>query len=390
MTTKNRDKKNRFHLRPFWLFYLILICVLIITSVFFLNYVRNSLILFEASQPEHYMDNVLSSIHAMSAEELAKLIEFPELQGRFNDLEAYRVECARQLLDSDLTWSDGTPLGDSFVYDLSSGGIKTAKITIRSVSEQVRLGLLSIPEWSLSKISYVVPNTYAYDIASPSMYRVVVNGQELDERERTTTTPMPGYEYQEKYVQFPVMVNYRIENLLKKPVITVYNNLGNEVPFEMIGNKVEVAPVFYPSEFPDELNSELNVLEIAKTWSKFLTKDLSGSLYGLEKARASFIKGSDYWEMAYEFATGIDITFVSNHTLNSFTSESVKDYIRYTDDCFSCVVYFEKNMTLKRGGTRTDVFHNRLFFVFYDDTDDGVDNPRWCISDMQAITDIAD
>ena len=38
-----------------------------------------------------------------------------------------------------------------------------------------------------------------------------------------------------------------------------------------------------------------------------------GSLHGLEKARASFIKGSDYWEMAYAFATGVDITFVSNH-----------------------------------------------------------------------------
>jgi len=222
------------------------------------------------------------------------------------------------------------------------------------------------------------------------MFRVLVNGQELDERELTTTTPLPGYEYQEKYVQFPVMVNYRVENLLREPVIKVYNNLGDEVPFEMIDNKVEVAPVFYPSEFPDELNSELKVLEIAKTWSKFLTKDLSGSLYGLEKARASFIKGSDYWEMAYAFATGVDITFVSNHILDSFTNESVKDYIRYTDDCFSCIVYFEKNMTLKRGGTRTDVFHNRLFFVFFDDTDDGVDNPRWCISDMQAITDIPD
>lgn len=370
--------------------YLILICALIIASLGFLNYVRDSLNLFEAAQPEYYMDNVLSSIRAMSAEELAAAIEFPELgESRFNDIDANRVERARQLLDSDLTWSGGTPAGGTVVYELFSGGKKTADITIRSIGEQVRLGLLSIPEWSLSKITYVVPNTFAYDITYPSTYRVLVNGLELDERGHTTTFPLPGYEYEDKYVQFPVMVSCHIDNLLEKPVIKVYNNLGEEIHFEITDNKVDVAPIFYPSEFPDELNLELDVLEIPKTWSRSLTMDLSGPLHGLEEARARFIKGSDFWDMAYAYATGIDITFVSDHTLNLFTNESVTEYIRYTDDGFSCVVYFEKNMTLNRGAVRTDMFHNRLFFVFYDDTADGVDNSRWCISDMQSITDIA-
>jgi hypothetical protein len=34
-------------------------------------------------------------------------------------------------------------------------------------------------------------------------------------------------------------------------------------------------------------------------------------------------------------------------------------------------------------------YNSRLFFVLYDDTEDGVDNPRWLISDMRAVTDAA-
>jgi hypothetical protein len=163
-------------------------------------------------------------------------------------------------------------------------------------------------------------------------------------------------EYEAEYVEVPVMVGYHIENLLAEPEVRAFDNLGGEVPVEADGNAITVRPEFAASEFPEELRAEVDVLKIAETWSSFLTRDLVGPLYGLEEARARFVKGSDFWDLAYDYATGVDITFVSGHSLVSFTNEAVTDYIRYSEKCFSCTVYFEKNMRLTRSGAmRTDV-----------------------------------
>jgi hypothetical protein len=324
----------------------------------------------------------------MSPQELVEAMGFPEADiSRFDDYEAYKLVFAEGLLDSELTWTGSMSYGKNAVYELRSDGKKAAEITIYSVGNQVRLGLMSIPEWELESIIAVGLDTHIYDITYPSAFRVLVNGQELGREYRIGEAPIPDFEYTSQYTDMPVMISCRIDSLLQEPEITVYNNLGKEIPFQVTGNEIVIEPVFSPEGFPHELREEVDPLQIAKTWSKFLTRDLPGPRYGLEEARSRFIEGSDFWNMAYDYAVGVDITFVSDHSLASFTNEAVTDYIRYTDDCFSCVVYFEKNMRLSRTGEmRTDIFNSRLFFVRYDDRDDGINNPRWLISDMQAIT----
>jgi hypothetical protein len=381
--------KSKKRIKWFWIFYALFIAALIILAVRFLRYVNDSLVLFEASQPERYMEGVLSSIKEQSPSQLLSNMELPELPySPYNDEEAFWLDWAQGLLASELSWRDGTKIGRTAVYELYSDGLKAAEVTIESVNEDVRLKLMSIPTWELKSIVPVTPELYSYKISYPSGYRVLINGQELSDDMKTGEEPVEGFEYEAQYVDMPVMLSYQIDNLLSEPQLEVYNNLGEEMPCEFKDGALWVEPVYYPSDFPEELKAELDVLKIAETWSKFLTKDLAGPRYGLEEARAYFIKDSVFWNMAYDFATGIDITFVSAHELKSFTNESVTEYIRYTENCFSCVVYFEKNMTLSRSGApRTDVFNSRLFFVYYDDSDDGIDNPRWLIADMQAVVD---
>ena len=91
--------------------------------------------------------------------------------------------------------------------------------------------------------------------------------------------------------------------------------------------------------------------------------------------------------MAYQWATSIDITFVSNHTLKNpaFTNESVTDFVIYGDNAFSCSVNLEKNMRIANGKDKVDVMHDKLYFVYYDDTDDGKDNGSWKLIDMKSI-----
>ena len=121
-----------------------------------------------------------------------------------------------------------------------------------------------------------------------------------------------------------------------------------------------------------------------------MTDDLNGELHGLYTVYDFLIKDSDYYRYAYEWATGIDITFTSTHTIDSFTNERVTNFNQYNENCFSCEVYFEKNMSLYRGstyvGARTDVFHSIMYFLYIDDTpDNGIDDPHWAIAVMHDV-----
>ena len=71
--------------------------------------------------------------------------------------------------------------------------------------------------------------------------------------------------------------------------------------------------------------------------------------------------------MATKYANGIDITFTSIHTLDNppFTNESVGNFIRISENCFSVDISFDKNMVLSDGNCITDSMNDRFYFVKY-------------------------
>ena len=104
------------------------------------------------------------------------------------------------------------------------------------------------------------------------------------------------------------------------------------------------------------------------------------------------IKDSYQYEVAKKYATGVDIKFISEHTLGNppFTEESVTNFVWITKDCFSVDISFVKNMILTSGARRKDPMNDRFYFAKYDDTEDGVDNPTWKIVSMKEIVNDAE
>lgn len=99
------------------------------------------------------------------------------------------------------------------------------------------------------------------------------------------------------------------------------------------------------------------------------------------------VKGSYQYEVAKKYANGVDIKFISGHGLANppFTEESVTNFIWIADNCFSVDVSFVKHMILRVGSRVDDPMNDRFYFVKYDDTEDGVDNPMWKIVSMKEI-----
>ena len=120
-----------------------------------------------------------------------------------------------------------------------------------------------------------------------------------------------------------------------------------------------------------------------------MTDDLSGPSHGLATVQSILIKDSDYWLQAKQWAGGVDITFTSAHTFDNpkYTNIVVDNYSEYSDTCYSVHIAFSKNLILTRTHEKiTNDYDSTVFFIFYDDTDDGVDNAHWCIADMIATT----
>lgn len=227
-----------------------------------------------------------------------------------------------------------------------------------------------------------IPLTYM-TITADSRYNVTVSGQPVP-AEIVTTSANKAYEQFKDYVKdLPEVSVYEIAVLNKDVKVAVTDENGNPVTLEpgkttydftMGRNALE--------EVPDNVSSEIDVLDIARKWSLFMSNDLA-----FAKVKQYLIADSYQYEVAVQYATGEDITFTSAHTLGNppFTQEEVTNFVWITDDCFSVDISFVKHMILKTGTRVDDYMNDRFYFVKYDDTEDDTDNPTWKIASMKEI-----
>lgn len=221
----------------------------------------------------------------------------------------------------------------------------------------------------------------AMTVRADSRYTVAAAGQTLTP---DSTGPVPDYETFSEFVEgLPQIDTYHIAVLQKDAPLSV---------LDAQGRPVEVEPGLSEYEFtdwntgadavPQEIADEIDVLDVAQTWSLFLTQDRAFS-----QLSPYLLRGSYQYEVAYKFAHGIDITFTSIHTLlnPAFTEEAVGNFVRITDNCFSVDIQFVKHMHLDNGMYVDDAMHDRFYFVWYDDTDDGRDNPAWKLAGIKEI-----
>lgn len=225
------------------------------------------------------------------------------------------------------------------------------------------------------------PAMTAMTVRADSRYTVAAAGQTLTP---DSTGPVPEYETFSDFVEdLPQIATYHIAVLQKDAPLEVLNAQGEAL---------EVKPGLSEYEFmdwnmgadtvPQEIADEIDVLGVAQTWSLFLTTDKTFS-----QLSPYLLRGSYQYEVAYKYAHGIDITFTSIHTLlnPAFTDEAVGNFVRITDSCFSVDIQFVKHMHLDSGMYVDDAMHDRFYFVYYDDTDDGRDNPAWKLAGIKEI-----
>lgn len=226
------------------------------------------------------------------------------------------------------------------------------------------------------------PLTYK-NIKADSRYTVKVSGSLVPD-EVVTTAENEEYEPLADYVDDLPKINlYNIAVLENEAEISVTDEKGNPLTFDKEETQLDLtAQMNALDTVPDSVSAEIDVLDVAQKWSMFLTKDLPFS-----EMKEYMVEDSYQYNVARQYATGIDITFTSSHTLDNppFTDVSVSNFVWITDDCFSIDISFVKHMILKKGGKVDDPMNDRFTFVKYDDSDNGIDDPAWKLISMKEI-----
>lgn len=250
---------------------------------------------------------------------------------------------------------------------------------IKKITAEDKYGhIVEVDTKNVDKIKY-----NSFEITVPDSFKVETGGQVLAS-DILAKTEMSGFDMIKEYMSsVPSLVTYKFSILTEEgntPDVKVTDNVGGVVEVDYENGYLKVDELTKTDSVPSEITDVFDVLKSVETHSLFTSDDLSGKQHGFATLAAYLIKDSYLYNSFYEYATGIDITFTSNHKLMdpAFVDESVGGFVRYSDNCFSCEVKLTKRMKLTRTGQiREDKIDATYYYVKVDVTDDGVDNPQW-------------
>lgn len=368
-----RNKKRKFPV--FLIGYFIFLVALVLFWVYVLGYVRDCLVTYEASQPERVMETF---VRELEEGEIEDFISFPVAQNRFEDPDIVKNRYMSYLSGQNISFEKAPGSYDvqKPIYNIYAGDRKMASVALKEVSSEPLMFILAVQEWEIDSVEPVLDTGEKnLLIHVPDSCTVQINGITLDERELTGDEwDVEEYEYAAEYVSVPYIVEYEISDLFETPEVVIRDSYGQEMEYIEEAGFIEVVD-FPTGQIEDELADY--VLKNAKNYSDFFSGDLAGGRNSVEPLRYMFPKDSYFLEQADHYRR-YDLWMYSQHQAPTFANESVTNYVRYSEDFFSCDVYFEKTMVLtKTGEVRTVVTNDKYYYVNVDG--------KWVVVDMRTI-----
>lgn len=444
---KNYDFGAKKEKKVFKKFFLIYLGVMLVLSIIFLIYVHGLLVDFEASQVDNVVAAKLSDIKKAAIKgSLEKEISLDKIKEEYSPDDAELSEYQRAFALGELTYKK-TRNGlssDTETYAIYLNGFRMGEMELKTVKEDMVLAIFPVTEWeivgcSADTFSFDFPASvtvssggrvvegkpsetegfYSYTVSSLFSENTVItdsagntisfngkdpvtfanytvkvfstysvySGDNLIDPAKADIKPIPEYEYIKEYCDaVPDLATYRLCLIDNGGTITVKDASGNEVETTQNDTLIEAHELEKSDTMPAGLAGDPQPLEAAEMLSLFTSDDIGGQTHGFYRLANYLLKGSFFYDSNWEFATGIDITFTSDHTLDNppFNSEEVSEYVKFSDECFSCRIKFNKPMHMANGVSKVDSVDSTFYFVYADDSDDGVANPHWAVVDRRG------
>lgn len=336
-----------------------------------LGYVHHSLVVYDQNLIDHYIvdyfkngkviDDVDGDLFDVSKLENEKVSMKEGLQELFEQGEVKLKKDGKKSTE------------DVFAYDVIVNGQPFSSIFLESKESYTQMVILKINQWEVKDVEMKCDRGFFnYEVTIPANYQLVINDQVVNDDYVSEIRDVEGLERVTQYVSVHETKTYQMDGFVKEPQIKIMDDKNQEVEYTTDSNKIVVQDVKF-EEIEDyetakkKIKGDFDILSLARNWSLVLTNDLGGPEHGFYKLAPYLLEDSYMYDMAYGWTHQVDITFVSEHSLKNppFTNQKVSNFVFYNDKAFSCEVYLEKNMTLFYG-SKVDVMHDRLYFVYVD------------------------
>lgn len=364
----------------FLISYLCFLSTCIAFWVFVILYVQNCLVLYEAAQPEYFVDELTGRLSRDGISSIFKVDASPTRFESAEDIEAYYD---KSIQGKTIVWQQDKSSYDvsSPVYRFYADEVPVGVLTLREVSPEPLLFILTLCEWEVAAAEpLIAAPSESITVIVPENYSVLVNGETMGPGEFTGNfMVLEQLQYAKDYVAVPRIVEYHVQELFEKPVVEIRDAFGAFVEYEELyeaGHTQITVDAFPVSEMDPRLAAQ--VLEYAERYTNFFSRDLPGCRDSVEPIADMFPKDSYYLELADNYRKE-DMWTYSAHSMPTFENENVSDYIRYSDELFSCEIYFDKRIVLSTKAVRIVTTHERFTFGYVEG--------GWKILDMHTILD---
>lgn len=348
---------------------LIWFLLLLIASEACLIYVSTTLKMYEKGNIEGYMTSLIKDMKTASkVGNINKYLSYNKVESKYEKNSSFEEGYKELFNESKLSYKKNDK---ESTYDIYADDTMVASVTLDSKKVR-RLGILSFEEYSIKEIeTYSKNGIYNIDVYVNSNYDLYINDIKVSDDDLLSKEEIKEYSEVYDKVDLPYENHYKITNLTKKPKIKVMNG-NNEV--KVTNEKSTYYGVSYfktddkDAAFAKLTNKDYDPLTFAKNWSLFLTADLPGERYGLYTLTPNLVEGTALYKRAYSWATNVDITFTSMHTLDkdTFTNVKMNGFTVYNENAFSVDIYLEKNMTLVNGEKRVDTLNDTFYYAYID------------------------
>lgn len=348
---------------------LIWFLLLLIASEACLIYVSTTLKMYEKGNIEGYMTSLIKDMKTASkVGNINKYLSYNKVESKYEKNSSFEEGYKELFSESKLSYKKNDK---ESTYDIYADDTMIASVTLDSKKVR-RLGILSFEEYSIKEIeTYSKNGIYNIDVYVNSNYDLYINDIKVSDDDLLSKEEIKEYSEVYDKVDLPYENHYKITNLTKKPKIKVMNG-NNEV--KVTNEKSTYYGVSYfktddkDAAFEKLTNKDYDPLTFAKNWSLFLTADLPGERYGLYTLTPNLVEGTALYKRAYSWATNVDITFTSMHTLDkdTFTNVKMNGFTVYNENAFSVDIYLEKNMTLVNGEKRVDTLNDTFYYAYID------------------------
>ncbi len=348
---------------------LIWFLLLLIASEACLIYVSTTLKMYEKGNIEGYMTSLIKDMKTASkVGNINKYLSYNKVESKYEKNSSFEEGYKELFNESKLSYKKNDK---ESTYDIYADDTMIASVTLDSKKVR-RLGILSFEEYSIKEIeTYSKNGIYNIDVYVNSNYDLYINDIKVSDDDLLSKEEIKEYSEVYDKVDLPYENHYKITNLTKKPKIKVMS--GND-EIKVTNEKSTYYGVSYfktddkDAAFAKLTNKDYDPLTFAKNWSLFLTADLPGERYGLYTLTPNLVEGTALYKRAYSWATNVDITFTSMHTLDkdTFTNVKMNGFTVYNENAFSVDIYLEKNMTLVNGEKRVDTLNDTFYYAYID------------------------